>query len=73
MKIYIEKELRNVAPRFHKAIWREYDVRCSYNSAAEAKRFHNLQNCKYQYEDEEGNVLSRYNNAKMDGYSRRYN
>ena len=72
MRIYIEKELVNVAPRFTKAIWRERDVRTYYDSAAEANLYHKLQNCKYQYEDEDGNVLSRYNNANVDGYGRRY-
>lgn len=72
MKIYVETELKNVAPRFTKAIWRKYDVRRVYNSAKEAKLYHNLQNCNYHYEDEDGNVLKTYNNGNIDSYGRRY-
>lgn len=73
MKITIDTELINVASRFHRAIWRERRVGYSFNSAREARAAgYNLANCNYYYEDADGNVIRRYNNAELDGYGRRY-
>lgn len=73
MRIVIETELVNVSSRFHRAIWRERRAGYIFNSAREARaNGYNLANCNYYYEDEEGNEIRRYNNAKLDGYGRRY-
>lgn len=73
MKIIVKTELKNVARRFKKASWREYVVNRIYNSAKEAKRYHNLRNCNYEYISDEDEVIKAYNNAKLDCYGRRYN
>lgn len=71
MKIYIDFKLENVASKFSTAIWRKTSVNRYYNSARDARKFHNLKNCKYHYEDSEGNVIRAYNNAMLDSYGRR--
>ena len=75
MKIFIENELKNVARRFNRAIWRKYEVNRYYSSAKEAKKFHNLKNCNYYYhkEGEDGNdvIISNYYNGMMDAYGNR--
>ena len=73
MRITIETELVNVGSRFHRAIWRERRVGYTFNTAREARAAgYNLANCNYYYKDADGNEIRRYNNAKLDGYGRRY-
>lgn len=73
MKIVIDSQLINVASRFRRAIWRERRVGLSFKSARAARAYgYNLDNCNYYYEDEDGNEIRRYSNAKLDGYGRRY-
>lgn len=75
MEIIIISELKNVAPRFSRAIWRKYQVNESFASAKKAKVFHNLRNCHYKYVrfDQYGNELTvrEINNAKLDSYGNR--
>lgn len=49
MEIQIISELKNVAPRFSRAIWRKNEVGEIYPTAKKAKMFHNLRNCHYKY------------------------
>ena len=71
MKILVISKLENVNKRFEKAIWRKTKVNRYYNSAKEAKEYHNLRNCEYQYENEYGEIISYYNNARLDSFGRR--
>lgn len=72
MEVIVEYELSNVAPRFKRAIWVKRYVGIVYDSAKEAKKYHNLQNCTYKYVDDNNNTIRTFNNAKLDGYGRRY-
>ena len=65
--------LRNVAPRFHRTIWREYEVDNYYNSVADMRKEHNIKNCNYQFEDENENILKVVRNGKIDAYGTIYN
>lgn len=78
-KIYIESEIKNISGRFQSATWREYSVMRIYDSAKQARKFHNLRNCNYYYfnYDENGEeVITRrydnYNSAAVNAYGRRY-
>lgn len=71
-EIFIDYELKNVAPRFHKAIWRKYSVKKSYSTAKEAWKFHKRENCCYEHRTD-GKTIIRVNNAKVDAYGTRYN
>lgn len=72
--VVIDEVLTNIAPRFSQAIWRQrFDghIFSTYKEARE--KGYNLKNCNYHFEDEDGNIIRRVNNAKLDGYGRRYN
>lgn len=71
MEVFIKYELKNIAPRFHRAIWRRDKVMRGYASAKEARKFHNLKNCCYEYRVGD-KVVACYNNANIDAYGRRY-
>lgn len=75
MEILIISELKNIAPRFSRAIWRKNEVGEIYSSAKKAKVFHNLRNCHYKYVrfDQYGNevIMREINNAKLDPYGNR--
>lgn len=71
MKILVINELKNVNVRFRRAIWRKYTVNAVYKSAKEAKKYHNLKNCEYQYLNAAGEVIARYNNTRVDTYGTR--
>lgn len=75
MEIIIISELKNIAPRFSKSIWRKYQVNESFANAKKAKVFHNLRNCHYKYVrfDQYGNelIVREINNAKLDSYGNR--
>lgn len=71
MEVTVKYELRNIAPRFSKAIWRKYNVGMSYESVTEARKHHNLSNCCYEVFDKRGNIVRTVNNAKIDNYGRR--
>ena len=75
-RIYIESEIKNVAGRFQRAYWKEYSVMRIYENAEQARKFHNLRNCKYYYftyDNEDNEVITReYNNARVNAYGRRY-
>lgn len=75
MEIQIISELKNVAPRFSRAIWRKNEVGEIYSSANKAKMFYNLRNCHYKYVrfDQYGNEVTvrEINNAKLDSYGNR--
>ena len=71
--VRLNSVLRNVAPRFHRAIWREYEVDKYYDSVAAMGKEHNVKNCNYQFEDENEKVLRIVRNGKIDGYGTRYN
>lgn len=77
MVVIIISELKNVAPRFSRAIWRKNEVDEIYSSAKKAKMFHNLRNCHYKYVkyDSFGNelIVREINNAKLDSYGNRVN
>lgn len=73
MKIYIKSELKNIAPRFNKAIWRKYNIMREYASSKEARKFHNLKNCCYEYKDKDDNVIRSINHARIDAYGTRFN
>lgn len=70
-RIKVITELKNVAPRFKKAIWREKEIGRTYKNKAEASIFHNLKNCHYAYVNEYDNIIAEYNNAIIDAYGRR--
>lgn len=72
MEIYVVCELKNFAQMFYQAIWRKCNVMRTYASAAEAGKYHNLKNCCYEHR-KGGEVVARFNNAKIDEYGRRYN
>ena len=40
--VRLNSVLRNVAPTFHKAIWREYEVNKYYDSVAAMRKAHNI-------------------------------
>ena len=73
-KIIINEVIKNVAPRFKKAIWRKYDVNEMFASYKDASKYYDLRNCNYDYvytfTDE---IVKTVRNAKLDGYGRRYN
>lgn len=75
MEIIIISELKNIAPRFSKSIWRKYQVNEMFASAKKAKVFHNLRNCHYKYikYDSLGNEITvrEINNAKLNLYGNR--
>ena len=75
MRIFIESELKNVACRFNRAIWRKKSVNRYYSSAKEAKKYHNLKNCNYYYykEGKDGNeeINRYYSNGTLDAYGNR--
>ena len=71
MEIFIKYELKNVAPRFHKAIWRKYSVMRGYTNAMNASYYHNLRNCCYEHRLN-GITVATFNNAKIDAYGTRY-
>lgn len=75
MEIIIISELKNIAPRFSKSIWRKYQVNETFASARKAKVFHNLRNCHYKYikYDSLGNEITvrEINNAKLNLYGNR--
>lgn len=75
MEILIISELKNIAPRFSRAIWRKNEVNKVFASAKKAKVFHNLKNCYYKYVrlDQYGNeaTIREINNAKLDSYGNR--
>lgn len=75
MEIIIISELKNIAPRFSKSIWRKYQVNETFASAKKAKVFHKLRNCHYKYVrfDQYGNevTIREINNAKLDSYGNR--
>lgn len=70
-RITVITELKNVAPRFKKAIWRKTMVGRTYKNKAEASIYHNLKNCHYAYVNEYDNIIAEYNNAHIDHYGRR--
>lgn len=70
-RITVITELKNVAPRFKKAIWRKTTVGRTYKNKAEASIYHNLKNCHYAYVNEYDNIIAEYNNAHIDHYGRR--
>ena len=72
MEVFINYELKNIAPRFHRAIWRKYRVMQGYPSAKEARKYHNLNNCCYEHRAK-GRTIACINNAKINAYGRRYN
>lgn len=55
--LVITERVENVAPRFHKAIWRQTKVNRIFNSAKEARKMYDLSKCNYHYEDESGKKL----------------
>lgn len=65
--------IKNVAPRFHRTIWREYEVNKYYDSVADMAKEHNVKNCNYQFEDENENIIKVVRNGKIDCYGKRYN
>lgn len=75
MEIIIISELKNIASRFSKSIWRKYQVNETFASAKKAKVFHNLRNCHYKYikYDSLGNEITvcEINNAKLNLYGNR--
>lgn len=75
MEIIIISELKNIASRFSKSIWRKYQVNETFASAKKAKVFHNLRNCHYKYikYDSLGNEMTvrEINNAKLNLYGNR--
>lgn len=71
MEVTVKYELRNIAPRFSKAIWRKYNVGMCYESVTEARKHYNLNNCCYEVFDKKGNLARTVNNAKMGCYGRR--
>lgn len=75
MEIIIISELKNIAPRFSKSIWRKYQVNETFATAKKAKVFHNLRNCHYKYVrfDQYGNevTIREINNSKLDSYGNR--
>lgn len=75
MEIIIISELKNIASRFSKSIWRKYQVNEKFASAKKAKVFHNLRNCHYKYikYDSLGNEITvrEINNAKLNLYGNR--
>ena len=75
MEIIIISELKNIAPRFSKSIWRKYQVNELFATAKKAKVSHNLRNCHYKYVrfDQYGNevTIREINNAKLDSYGNR--
>lgn len=77
-QIIIDTELKNIAPRFSKAIWRRYNVNRGYMTAAEAWKYHKRENCNYRVvniDDETGEetTITEHKNGKMDAYGTRFN
>lgn len=71
-EVFIDYELKNIAPRFHKAIWRKYPVMRIYPTAKEAWKNHKRENCCYEHRID-GKTINYINNAKIDAYGTRYN
>jgi len=73
--VTVEKELKNVAPKFKKAIWKEYFPGECFTSVRKAAKHYNLKNCRYTIVTDtiKGMTYRLVNNAKIDGYGRRYN
>lgn len=69
--LVITERVENVAPRFHKAIWRQTKVNRIFNSAKEARKMYDLSKCNYHYEDESGKNLGGYCNADVDSFGNR--
>ena len=72
-KVYLRSVLRNVAPRFSKAIWQKQEIGHYFSSVKEMSKMYNVRNCNYDVENEEGELIRSVNNAKLDGYGKRYN
>lgn len=60
MKIIIDSELINVAPRFSRAAWRRCRVGKEYASAKAARAYHNLNNCDYRFINVYGQTVRKY-------------
>ena len=71
--VILESVLRNVAPKFHKAIWRSYQVNNCYDSVSQMGKSYNVRNCNYRIEDNENNIIRIVENGKLDSYGTRYN
>lgn len=71
-EIFVRYELKNIAPRFHKAIWHKYSVMRSYPTAKRAWKLHKRENCCYEHRIN-GETVDCINNAKIDAYGTRYN
>ncbi|MCR4773043.1 MAG: hypothetical protein K5854_01620 [Prevotella sp.] len=68
MKIEIEYEYINVAPRFYKAIYRKRYVRRVFTSCKEARKAgHNLRMCKYYSLDENDDIVFCLNTPHKEG------
>lgn len=63
--------LENVAPAFHKAVWRKREVNKSFRSLKELSEHCNLKNCNYKTVVD-GKVIRTQLNGLLDGYGRRY-
>lgn len=70
-EVVVFTELRNVAQRFSKAEWREYEVNKVYASVKDAAKVHNLKNCKYSIYLDDVEVRA-VNNARLTAYGVRY-
>lgn len=71
MEVTVKYEIRNIAPRFSKAIWRKYEVGRIFPSVKEAKKSYNLRNCCYELCSSTGEIVRVVNNARIDSYGRR--
>lgn len=71
MRVIILSELKNVAPIFHRAIWRRKEVNRIFASAKEAAKYYNLKNCNYDFVDESGETVKSVRNGCLDAYGKR--
>ena len=71
-KINLSSVLRNVAPRFSKAIWQKQEIGHYFPSVKEMSKMYNVRNCNYDVENEEGELIRSVRNGKLDCYGRRF-
>lgn len=72
MRVFVKTKILNISPKFKKAIFKKVEVNRVYNSVKEARKFHNLINCNYSIINDHDVEIRVHNNAKIDGYGRRY-
>lgn len=71
-RVFLNTALINVAPRFHKAIWKEKEVRKVYNSVKEMSKHYNVRNCNYDIINDNDDIIRRVHNGHINSLGDRY-